>query len=246
MRALSTADLVSLVEYEAGSSSTEMALAMLARAMDEDSAGRLLDLPLGDRDRQLLELRARSLDGPLEAVVSCPHCAAPLEVRLDPGMLQVEPPASASRVLRLGSLELRFRLLTSADLQSVECCVDETQAARRLARQCIETATHDGVSVEPGALDDKLDAATLEALGQALERADPQADLRLELRCDECGRHFERELDLAAFIATEFAAAARQLFAEIHTLACGYGWSEADILAMQPWRRRAYVGMLTG
>jgi hypothetical protein len=246
MRVLSAADLLTLIERGAGLSPTSTALATLACAAAGESAAGLADLPLGTRDRLLLELREQSPGGPLEALVACPHCAAELELALEPAALRVEAPASAAGTLRHGSLELRFRLPTSADLLSLEDCVDESEAVRRLAARCVESATRDGVALDSAALDAELDAGALEALGEAMAAADPQADLRLELTCAACDRRFESELDLAAFIGAELAAAARRLFGEIHVLARGYGWSEADILAMSAWRRRAYAGMLAG
>jgi hypothetical protein len=246
VRTLSAANLLALVEYGAGASPTATALAMLASANADLPETDLAGLPLGARDRLLLELRGQSLGGPLQARVSCPGCAGELELALDPDALVVDTPPLQDTALQHGALELIIRPPTSADLLGIEACADEEQAKRRLAARCIVSATRAGAPIDPADAAVGLDTAGLEALGEAMAAADPQADLSLELRCAECGTVFERELDVAAFVAAEFATAAQRLFGEVHALARGYGWREADILAMSAWRRRAYAGMLWG
>jgi hypothetical protein len=33
---------------------------------------------------------------------------------------------------------------------------------------------------------------------------------------------------------------------DVHALATAYGWREADIVAMSPWRRQVYLDMVSG
>ena len=33
---------------------------------------------------------------------------------------------------------------------------------------------------------------------------------------------------------------------DVHTLASTYGWREADILALSPWRRQYYLALIAG
>ena len=45
--------------------------------------------------------------------------------------------------------------------------------------------------------------------------------------------------------ADEFVEmAARRLLPEVHALASSYGWSEKEILALSPARRRSYIALL--
>jgi hypothetical protein len=246
MRALSAADLLRIVERSAGASPTASALAILACGCPDEPVPDLVRLPLGARDRLLLDLRQQTLGGALSALVCCPSCGAELELSLQTDALMVGecPSGTGSYALQHGALELRFRLPTSEDLLSVEDCADEEHAVRRLASRCIESAVRAGRALDPAQLATNLNDAELEALGEAMTDADPQADLRVELLCAECGDAFERELDLAAFFSAELASAAQRLFFEIDALARGYGWSESDIVSMSAWRRRVYVEML--
>jgi len=245
VRALVAEDVLRIAERGTGDSPTATALAILACVTDPEHAADLARLPLGARDRLLLEVRERSLGGSLDAVESCPSCDADLEVALRSADLLIgDPPASTALTLELDELSVRFRLPTSEDLLCVEACVHGDEAVRTLAARCIESAARGGREVDRTALVAELGEPQIEALGEAMAAADPQADLTLEMRCAQCGDRFERELDLASFFLEELGGVARRLFTEIHVLARGYGWSEAEILAMSAWRRHAYVEML--
>ena len=76
--------------------------------------------------------------------------------------------------------------------------------------------------------------------------ADPQADVELALSCPACGHAWPAAFDIASFLWTEVDAWARVLLHEIHALASAYGWREADILALSPRRRRAYLELIGG
>lgn len=99
------------------------------------------------------------------------------------------------------------------------------------------------------ALECELDAGELAALpdpvlkrfAAAAEDADPGAELTLEIACPECGAATPAELDIAAYLWTELDAWARDLLLDVHLLASAYGWSEPEILALSPLRRRYYL-----
>ena len=86
-------------------------------------------------------------------------------------------------------------------------------------------------------------SADLEAL---LAQADPLAETLLDVRCPACGETFAADLDIGAFVWQEIEAAARRLLLQIDTLARAYGWTEADVLALPPVRREAYLRMAAG
>lgn len=90
-------------------------------------------------------------------------------------------------------------------------------------------------------------SCTVPGCGAALEceldaeDADPGAELTLEIACPECGAATPAELDIAAYLWTELDAWARDLLLDVHLLASAYGWSEPEILALSPLRRRYYL-----
>jgi len=86
----------------------------------------------------------------------------------------------------------------------------------------------------------------LQAVADRMAAADPQGDVELALTCPACGHAWPAAFDIASFFWTEVDAWARVLLHEIHALASAYGWREVDILALTPWRRRAYLELIGG
>jgi hypothetical protein len=77
-----------------------------------------------------------------------------------------------------------------------------------------------------------------------MSNADPMADIHLALNCPSCEHKWMAPFDIVAFLWREISAAARRLLREVHTLASAYGWTESEILALSPVRRRAYLEMI--
>ena len=90
----------------------------------------------------------------------------------------------------------------------------------------------------------ELPDAVMEAVTNRMAQADPQADVQLAIRCPNCGHQWEAPFDIGSFLWTEIHACAMRLLREIHALASAYGWREADILALSPRRRQAYLELL--
>ena len=51
-------------------------------------------------------------------------------------------------------------------------------------------------------------------------------------------------MDIGEFFWRELTVQAKRLLREVHLLARGYGWREADVLALHPRRRQAYLDLL--
>ena len=73
---------------------------------------------------------------------------------------------------------------------------------------------------------------------------DPQAEIRLDLTCPECGHSFTSLLDASAYVFEENAQRSRELYHEVHQLAFRYHWSEESILAMTPPKRHRYLELI--
>ncbi|MFD0428254.1 hypothetical protein ACFQ60_09340 [Streptomyces zhihengii] len=67
------------------------------------------------------------------------------------------------------------------------------------------------------------------------------ADVTLSIACPECGEATPAELDITSYLWTELDTWARDLLLDVHLLASAYGWSEPEILALSPTRRRYYL-----
>ena len=78
-----------------------------------------------------------------------------------------------------------------------------------------------------------------------MAQADPQADVQLALSCPACSHQWQSVFDIVSFFWSEMNAWAYRILREVHILASAYGWREADILAMSPYRRQLYLKMVS-
>ena len=84
----------------------------------------------------------------------------------------------------------------------------------------------------------------LDAVEAGLEEADPLTVLELETACPECGAANRLPVDLERVCLGLLASEQPRLLDEIHQLASAYHWSEEEILAVPPSRRREYLARL--
>jgi hypothetical protein len=118
----------------------------------------------------------------------------------------------------------------------------EAEARRFLLDRCVvEARRHpDGTSMAP----DQLPATVEAAVVEALEAADPMADLAVEVTCPGCSHAWSAALDVPGFLWEEVDRWARRTLLEVHALASAYAWPEAEILRLSPTRRRLYLELV--
>lgn len=230
MHALSVGDNLALWERARARHPVDRALLMFGAAAPALSWPELADATVGMRDGALLALRCAQFGPRLEATADCPRCGELLSFELDLQALRL-PPATVTEVEVQGH---RLRLPSSRDLAAVAHAADAAEAVRGLLARC-------GLGAGAAALADEA----LAAIDAALAAADPQADLSLALHCEACGHRFEADLDPAALLWQDVEQLARRTLNDVDTLARAYGWSEAQILALSPLRRAAYVELAT-
>jgi len=216
-------------------------LLMLAAAHPELPVAELAELPVGRCNVLLLRDRRLTFGDRLDGDATCPGCDERLEVTMPLAELTAGPdvPAEGATV-RAAGVEVRFRLPVHADLLAAQVTGDAAAAARVLLGRCVLTAERDGVPVPVA----DLPAEVVDALDTALADRDPHADLRLSTECASCGRGFELAIDPGGLYWAELAEHARRLLHDIHRLATAYGWSEQEILMIDPARREAYLELV--
>lgn len=246
MRPLAAQELLDAWERGLGEPPVQRALTLLAAACPECVPDALARESVGRRDGRLLTLREWTFGSRLVSLAACPACGEALETSFDVGDIRAEDGPEESLSLRVSSLELTFRLPNSLDvaaLASGAAGEDLGGARRRLLGRCLlaaRGAEGNEVSLE------RLPETALQAVADRMAEADPQGDVELALSCPACGHGWPAAFDIASFFWTEVDAWARVLLHEIHALASAYGWREADILALSPWRRRSYLELIGG
>jgi len=227
-----------LEAWERGASGHLEARVIALLGLDRQGAsdGALLSLPLGQRNAALLRLHEVIWGPRLECVLECPACAALSELSVEVSQILVGPGADPAEgfLLQHGDITLRYRLPNTADLAAALSAGSVDAARRVVVSRCV-------VGLDPEA--PLTDGAVL-ALSEGLTEVDPMAELSFVLSCFGCGERWSAQLDPVDFVWRELEARGRELMAEVDALARAYRWSERDILALTPTRRRAYLAMV--
>jgi hypothetical protein len=217
----------------------ERALRLLAAACPDRTLEELAALPVGGRDALVLDLRALLFGPDLAAVVSCPRCGEALDVGLTLDDVRLGALAAGEPVrVSDGAYEVLARPPTTADLLALP--PGEPGTARRALLDRCASARRDGAAVPARDLPEDVVAAVAERLAAH----DPQADVRLALSCPECDHGWEAVLDISAFLWRELDTWADRLLAEVAVLAAAFGWTEPEVLALPPARRRRYLELV--
>jgi hypothetical protein len=244
MRALSTAELLHIWEWGLTQPPAERALMLLAAASPDVPQPMLASLSIGQRDAQLLTLREWTFGPQLASLATCPGCGELLEQTLSVEDIRLPRDVEPSEVLsvKVESYEVRFRLPNSLDLAAIADHKDLGASRHRLLERCLLAAHRNEEELSA----DQLPANVVDALVDRMAEADPQADVQLALSCPACGHQWQAVFDIVSFFWSEINAWAYRILREVHTLASAYGWREADILALNPWRRQMYLEMVSG
>ena len=241
MRPLSAFELLKVWEEGQGGPSYRQAFLLLAAACPEQSPEALSRLSIGRRNARLLSLRERTFGSRLEALVTCPGCAERLELDLRTTELLVNAPEdeeTAPLSVETDGYTIRFRLPDSTDLVDVGGMDTNTLRDHILSR-CLLSIRRGCEEVSLAQLPEDAAGAVAEKMAQA----DPDADITFAVTCPACGHTWQAMFDIVTFFWCEITAWSHRILQEVHLLASAYGWSEADILALSPWRRRCYLEM---
>ncbi|MEU1598354.1 hypothetical protein ABZ468_37440 [Streptomyces sp. NPDC005708] len=241
MGTLTEAGLLAVWEAGRGKDAVRRALVLAAAGAADPSS--VADLSVGEREELVLALRERCFGSTFPCAVTCPSCRQELELELTVDDVRAGEP-DGDRRLRVNGFDVEFRLITSRDLLTVEAGTSDAHrdARRALLGRVLTSATTHGERVSV----DDLPNEVLDALANALSTQDPQADVRLELDCVDCGHEWASPFDVTIYLWAELDAYARRLLHDVHVLASAYGWSEDEVLAVGPARRRCYLELVAG
>jgi hypothetical protein len=248
--------------WEQGESQSPLdrALTLLAAAWPERTREELASLSIAERDAMLWSLRELTFGPQLNGFTECPQCRQRLEFTLDNVLgAQASPPACfrnetfieaqqagtpalpGEYELEAEGLTMRFRLPNSHDLAMVATCEDPEAARDLLARRCVLEVSRDDATISS----DDLTAEMIARLTDRMAECAPQAEALMDFNCPACGHCWQGLFDIVMFFWTELAAQAKRLLREVDALARAYGWREAEILALSPRRRQAYLEMVS-
>ncbi|MFD4717320.1 hypothetical protein ACFWOY_01290 [Streptomyces sp. NPDC058423] len=232
-----------LATWEAGLDRHEAERALLLHGAARPGAGsdELLSVPVGVRETELFALRRALFGERMQVRAECAACGEAMEFDLDAGLLAGTAAPDGPLRVEDGDWVVEFRLPTVADLTAAATASGPEAARRVLLERCTVSALRRGEEVtldRPAAV---LPEQVQRRLAEAAERADPAADVTLNVACPECGESTGAELDIASYLWTELDNWARDVLLDVHLLASAYGWTEPEVLALSPLRRRHYL-----
>jgi hypothetical protein len=222
---------------------TQRALTLLATVWPDKSADEWGCASVGERDGRLLHLREELFGSKLEATAECRKCGERLELTFETRDIRAPAPIVSApwehlRV-QVAGYELTYRVPTSADLMEIGKA-PIADARETLLKRCVQVAPVGGATVDPAMLPEEVIMAVMAEMA----RADPQADVQVALTCPVCSHNWSMPFDILSYLWSEIEDWAQRVLLEVHALASAYGWSERDIVAMSPRRRRLYLDMV--
>ncbi len=242
MRTPAAAELLSIWERSVGRTSIEVSMDLLYACSDtEDPAA----LSIGERDSKLFRLRERIFGPELFNVVDCPRCYERMEWISDVNDLLVvdqekEFPKAAMYSLDVNDYHIQFRLPNSHDMLKAFMDPNYQSSSRTMYSDYI-------IQIEKGKENcnvTDLPEEVFDALDQRMAEQDPQADISILLNCPNCSHSWEMPFDIASYLWIEIDTWAKHILHEVTMLASTFGWSESDILNMNPRRRQYYLEMI--
>lgn len=247
MYELTPAILLALWEQGQDQPPLGRALVLLQATQPEVPLDQLLNLSIGRRDDLLLTLYEWLFGDQVVGLTACPNCAEPVELSfrtLEVRTMAQPPPLGSvegqEMSLQVAEHTVRFRVPNSADLVAIANLPAHIDRRQALFNRCILAANKKQDVASP----EELPAAVQAAVISSMAQADSQADVQLELACPACAHQWLATFDIVSFLWAELTAWAQTILRTVHLLASAYGWREADILALSPRRRQAYLDLI--
>lgn len=225
---MNAADVLTWWEQGRTLPALQRALWYLQNQDPQQSWERLLELPIGERDRRLFALRSRLFGPSLHVFTTCPHCQLELAFSFDSEQLCGNGAENQTAAFEFDGAKVR--LLNTADQLTISR-MPEDQVQQFIMENCVHVR-------------DGQDIPSLDGIIDAMVQQDPLAEILLQMQCEQCGHQWPLLLDIVSFFQQELDDYARSLLQQVHILASAYGWSEQEILSLSTKRRLTYMEML--
>ncbi|MDD1759647.1 MAG: hypothetical protein LUQ44_03485 [Methanothrix sp.] len=239
---ITSRELLSIWERGQGQSRSRRALLLLEALCEKEMPQDLAKLPLGRRDALLLSFREQAFGSTFFALVTCPECGQKIEASFHSNEIRSEASSSPcqEQSVTMNDYSALVRLPNTLDLMAIDHISEIDRATRVLLERCIVAASFKGEDVQF----DRLPESLLDAVLERMSESDPQADVRLDLSCPECGHGWQAAFDILSYLWRDIDQWAVRILHDVHVLASAYGWSEVDILSMSAWRRQVYLELV--
>jgi hypothetical protein len=204
-----------------------------AFAIREQGAGAAL---LPRFDVAVAELRRALFGADVEMVVQCPACDMRFDLPLRLDELETSREAPERILIEEGEFSAELIMPQVDDLEALVVPPDDAALAEELFSRCVARAEQGGREIgtqELPASFRRLASDALTALGAE--------GLTADLSCSACGHDWRAPIDVVGALLRDIDLWTLARLEEVHRLALVYHWSEGEILALSPQRRRYYL-----
>jgi len=234
--------LLDIWEAACGLPPVQRDLAFLAARRPGSDRAELAGLPIGRRDALLIELYQAHYGAALEGLLTC-GCGELLEVSIDLAALLETPhtPEAAWVSVAADGYRIDARLPDTTDLAAAATSGRiDADRGRAVLLQRLLRAWHQDTPISG---DEAPDGLVQQALA-ALAESDPLAEVTMAVGCPNCASVVSARLDIGSHLWARIDADVHQGLGEVAALTRAFHWGEAEILAMNDRRRRAYLELL--
>ena len=201
------------------------------------SIAEIMDWSINRRLQGLLAVTAASCGIELSLKVRCSNkdCDEMLDIGLDLNAFRTFDEVFFVKIIPEPETELTLRFPTGRDQMSWIEAAEFPSASQMAKDLVVKVNDKDPVVEEP------LSGRWLEAIGETLDKTDPFTNSRINTKCPQCEFKFSVGLELEEILLNSIYKNWCQLLDEVHHLAIHYHWTESDIFAVPPRRRRYYL-----
>jgi len=242
MLELSAQRILEAWEFGAASAPEVRTRTLLKLATPELPMDAIKDMVIGERNKNLFELRQSLFGSALQAYIECGGCgeALDLEFSIEDFEFAATIDTSESYSVSSGAIQARVRLPNGNDLTALASASSVEEGRQILFSLCVLKLQRNNVEIDVA----ELEIDELSELEAEIAELDPRMEILFDVHCPSCSHCWQSPLQLDSFLWQEFDSYARQLLENVHLLANHYGWSEQDILAMSHVRRQHYIKRL--
>lgn len=192
-------------------------------------------LSVGDRQYLMTRLALHFDHRPVWLGARCGACGEPFDVSFNYADLPVKAAGHGypSATIETSVGTVRVRAPTGADQEDVAATADDEQAMAVMLQRLV---VRDGVELDSEALSEE----DVEAIEARVEALSPECATELLTQCPHCQASNRVPVNPYGLLEQPVG----ELFAQIHTLASQYHWSEQAILALPRERRQIYLRLI--
>ena len=202
MIALTNNQIVRIWELAQQQHPVDQAITILYKAFSDKTWDELVRFPIGDRNNFLLDIREATFGKELSGMAKCTECDEQMEFIADVDELRFGSDTKKQQDVYeaiFGHYKIRLRLINSLDLAAAAGCPDANSGGKLLAQRVVLKLIHNNTEISA----DKLPDESLSVISEKLAKADPEANMNIDMKCPECSKELSMPFDIVIFFWKE-------------------------------------------